>query len=410
MKKAFLIVPPSIYEAAPGWEFVAEAPLEGAVIAVSLLINEGWEVKALNLRSAAQSGWTLEGLLAQISSADVLVLAGSPDGFIFIRELVTGVRRELGDLPVLVGGSLASSNPETLLHVGVTTCLIGECEDILIATIKSMLAGISQPLVRATRPVPSELWPDYDFSPWGISRGVCLSTQRGCLGRCKFCSNPSRAWRARQSEQLSADLQALRGSGVTQVFLNDPTFNTNANHAMRASQLLGKAGMAWSCMIRATPAIPGLFPTMKASGCQAVFLGIESGDQRLLNSFSKGVSLKQIQVCIETAQAAGLVVVGFFILGLPGESRESLALTQQFIKRNQIIPRTLFATPYPGTEMYGAAIRGGMTEVGILEWISTYSNCGPKGRPFPNPGVGVNEKTLREAMAWMDERVHAQDR
>jgi len=90
---------------------------------------------------------------------------------------------------------------------------------------------------------------------------------------------------------------------------------------------------------------------MRDSGCVAAFLGIEALDQRLLDTHNKGVSTHDIEDAVNACLAERLSLIGFFMIGLPGETVQSLRRSLDFARRHPFPPRAKFATPYPGTRL-----------------------------------------------------------
>ena len=273
---------------------------------------------------------------------------------------------------------MATASYATVLnHTDVDFCVVGECDNALPA----LVSGFG-----TDKPIPSGVaWRDgfaavnlvpgnrddqvrldstalLDFGCWdptsvgggsvGFPQTLCYSTVRGCPHNCSFCANLLRGnVRLTGEPKLSREFDALRSTGVEFLNLNDPTFNVDESHCMLVCSLMAHYGFGWTCTIRASGLSRSLIRAMHDSGCAAAFLGIETLDQRLLDTHNKGVSTQDIEDAVDACLAEGLPLVGFFILGLPGETEESLHRSLDFVQRYPFPPRAKFATPYPGTHL-----------------------------------------------------------
>jgi radical SAM superfamily enzyme YgiQ (UPF0313 family) len=126
---------------------------------------------------------------------------------------------------------------------------------------------------------------------------------------------------------------------------------------------IGHLGVPWSCNAKAN--IPRkTLEVLKANGLRVLLVGYESGVQEILNNIRKGLRLDIVRKFAQDCHDLGIIVHGTFILGLPGETRETIKQTLAFAK--EVNPRTLqvsMAAPYPGTELYEQAIANGWFKV-----------------------------------------------
>ena len=107
-----------------------------------------------------------------------------------------------------------------------------------------------------------------------------------------------------------------------------------------------------------------LAKSMKKSGCTSVSLGIESGDQKFLNdTVKKKLDLEKVIETVEILRKTGITIIGFFIIGIPGETDGCIKISINFAKglaKKGLIPHFFIVTPLPGTELYDIATRGGL--------------------------------------------------
>lgn len=190
-------------------------------------------------------------------------------------------------------------------------------------------------------------------------------TGRGCRSKCTFCLWPQtiggRSYRARSAASVIQEVTEARAMfpEVKEFFFDDDTFTDDLERVEEIARGIGKLGIPWSCNAKAN--IPRkTLEVLKANGLRLLLVGYESGVQEILNNVRKGLRLDTVRQFSKDCHELGIVVHGTFILGLPGETRETIAQTLAFAK--EVNPRTLqvsMAAPYPGTELYRQAIENG---------------------------------------------------
>jgi hopanoid biosynthesis associated radical SAM protein HpnJ len=195
-------------------------------------------------------------------------------------------------------------------------------------------------------------------------------TGRGCKSKCTFCLWPQtiggRSYRARSAQSVIEELTQARAMfpEVKEFFFDDDTFTDDFDRAEEIARGLGKLGIVWSCNAKAN--IPRkTLEVLKANGLRLLLVGYESGVQEILNNVRKGLRLDIMRRFSQDCRELGIIVHGTFILGLPGETKETIAQTLAFAK--EVNPRTLqvsMAAPYPGTELFQQAIDNGWFKEG----------------------------------------------
>src|SRR5262245_55403785 len=197
---------------------------------------------------------------------------------------------------------------------------------------------------------------------------VSLYTGRGCRSRCSFCLWPQTVgghrYRTRSPEHVAEEmaLAARLFPQVREFFFDDDTFTDDLPRAEAIARLLGRLGITWS--INAKANVPyATLKVLRDNGLRLLLVGYESGNQRILNRVKKGVRLDVARRFTRDAKALGIAIHGTFILGLPGETRETIEETIRFAA--EIDPYTIqvsLAAPYPGTALYAEARRNGWLE------------------------------------------------
>ena len=216
---------------------------------------------------------------------------------------------------------------------------------------------------------------------------VSLYTGRGCRSKCSFCLWPQtiagHVYRTRSAEHVVAEMAHAKNlfPQVREFFFDDDTFTDDRPRAEAIAQGLGQLGITWSCNAKANVPFETL-KVMKQNGLRLLLVGFETGDQRILNNIRKGTRVDRAIEFMRDCHRLGILVHGTFIVGLPGETRESIEQTINFAK--VIDPYSLqvsLAAPYPGTELYRQATENGwfpqrrsdlVEEHGIQEAVLSY--------------------------------------
>lgn len=190
-------------------------------------------------------------------------------------------------------------------------------------------------------------------------------TGRGCRSRCTFCLWPQtiggHAYRVRSPENVYMEVVQARQRfpQVKEFFFDDDTFTEDLKRAEEISRKIGPLGIRWSCNVRAN--VPAhTLRVMKENGLRMVVVGFESGNQTILNNVKKGILLNGAREFVKNAKKLGILIHGTFILGLPGETPETIEETIRFAQ--EIDPYSIqvsLLAPYPGTEMYKQALEEG---------------------------------------------------
>jgi len=194
--------------------------------------------------------------------------------------------------------------------------------------------------------------------PFLLHPYVAFYTSRGCPALCTFCLWPQtlsgHAWRVRSSENVAREVrQALRlFPQAKEFFFDDDTFNIRKDRVLDVCAKLKPLGSRWSCTAR----VNSDYETLKAmadAGARLFIVGFESGDPQILKNIKKGATVEQARAFAKNCKKVGIRIHGDFIIGLPGETRETIQRTIDFAK--EIDPETIqvsIAHAYPGTELY----------------------------------------------------------
>ncbi|HUL40026.1 MAG TPA: radical SAM protein [Methanomassiliicoccales archaeon] len=209
-------------------------------------------------------------------------------------------------------------------------------------------------------PIPSfDLLPSLDpyfvTAPAGRPYTI-LYTSKGCPFKCSFCTVAGTKWRPKSAEKTMEELRFLKKNyGIRTVSFFDETFTLDKKRVLRICEALVAEDLdiRWYCNTRAHLVDLDLLKKMRRAGCRGISYGIESGSQSILDHADKCVTVEQARNALAWARQARIKTFASFILGLPGETWQTVGETIDFV--GQTIPTSAefnVAVPYPGTKLY----------------------------------------------------------
>jgi hopanoid biosynthesis associated radical SAM protein HpnJ len=218
---------------------------------------------------------------------------------------------------------------------------------------------------------------------------VSLYTGRGCRSRCTFCLWPQTVgghrYRTRSVASVLAEAALARElfPQMKELFFDDDTFTDDRGRAEAIAAGLGRLGLTWSCNAKAN--VP------RDNGLRLLLVGYESGNQQILINIKKGLRVERARRFAADCRELGITVHGTFILGLPGETKETIQETIRFAR--DVNPHSLqvsVAAPYPGTELYRQAVENGWLP-GDYDGATLVSDRGTQLAALSYPDLGHTE-------------------
>jgi hopanoid biosynthesis associated radical SAM protein HpnJ len=207
---------------------------------------------------------------------------------------------------------------------------------------------------------------------------VSLYTGRGCKSRCTFCLWPQTVgghrYRVRSPGHVAEEIALAQRyfPQVREFFFDDDTFTDNLPRAEAIAKELGRLGVTWSCNAKAN--VPrDTLKVLKDNGLRLLLVGYESGNQQILHNIKKGMRIEVAERFTRDCHDLGIKIHGTFILGLPGETQQTIEETIRFATR--INPHTIqvsLAAPYPGTFLYRQAVENGWLDAEHAELVDEH--------------------------------------
>ncbi|MGB7533073.1 MAG: radical SAM protein [Halobacteriota archaeon] len=385
-RKVLIIVPPVRLSQTPsrfplGLAYVA-ASLERCGIEVSIL-----DLNILRLPKEAEELKVSEA----IQTVDVVCTGGMITTLNTIARIASYVKKYRPQIPVVVGGPLASNFEEMILRNTQIDILVkGEGEEVASKLISALpdknllqkidgLAFLSDGEFCLTSPprriqnldlLPMPAYRLFPFETYiqnrGAPRSADIIASRGCPYNCSFCfRNFGRQAMVRSVENVISEIRFLKDIyQIEHIYLEDEVFGLNKEYLKKfCSEIRKLGGITWGASTRVDALTLELLKEMKASGCKMLMVGIESFSDDRLKEMNKKIRVEQMDKVCHWMNQVGVEISPGFIIGMPGETEESIQKTVDGCIRHRI-PITkwiyAFATPYPGTKLYSDAKEAGI--------------------------------------------------
>jgi radical SAM superfamily enzyme YgiQ (UPF0313 family) len=325
---------------------------------------------------------------------DVVLIGGLIPVYKRIIILAEYIKQINPECLVIAGGSAAMSVPELLLHNAlVDVVCAGEAELAIIELLQQLRMFALKDVVdipgfyfkigdeiifSGARELINDLdtesdLPAYDLLPMdiylsnpvvGLGRDIDFISSRGCPYQCTFCYQPwGRKFRGHSVDFIIDALTYLKTQyHVDFVSFQDDEFMANKARVYELCEKLQSKvpGLLWSCTGRVNIVDDDIVETMRAAGCVSISYGFESGSPKLLENMKKMVTIEQMEKAAAVNRKFGMMLPVSFIIGMPGEDEASCNETVEFCLRNNIpLKSMMFATPYPGTELFDFAVSSG---------------------------------------------------
>lgn len=302
------------------------------------------------------------------------------------------IRAKFPEAVLVVGGPHPTADPkQTAKTLKPDFGVVGEGEASFLELIKTIESGGETGQVKGTfnssggdfilnppQPVIDNLddipFPDREAFPMDfyLRRGIMqefgfkalrattILTSRGCPFKCTYCARFfGRKVRYRGQENVIEEIKLLVNKyNINGLFIVDDTFTVNPRWTKEFCEKLSAEDLKLEIAInsRVDAIDPEFLAILRTAGVRSIAFGVESGNQEILNSLKKGITLEKVEAAVRYTKEAGIRVKGYFMIGSPGETIETMRQSVDFARRlpfDQV--QFSITTPYPGTELWDVA-------------------------------------------------------
>ena len=374
-------------------------PPVGLALIAAVMERGGHQVKILDANAL---GLHPEDVVPLVTDADVVGLTAMTPTVSAAIRVARHLKQAYPRLTIILGGAHATLLPgETLATAPEIDIIVrGEGEETVMELLQALesrqpwhnISGLSyragdKIITTSARTTGIDMdslpFPAYHLLPWrryqphpphGLARPfAAIITSRGCPYRCAYCSKPvfGSHYRAQGPERVVAEVAYLQEKfGVKEVAFYDDIFTLDKKRASAIAEGIMKKGIkiVWTCEARVNLVDKELLRQMKQAGCYAIAYGIESASPEILETLHKEINLDQVVEALRLSREVGLQTVGYFMLGSPGETPETISQTIDLAKRLKLdFAQFAVTTPFPATELYNLYIQG---KHGHIPWES----------------------------------------
>jgi anaerobic magnesium-protoporphyrin IX monomethyl ester cyclase len=355
----------------------------------TLLQQDGHEVVFVDAQAEQLS---LDEVACRIAGAALVVVSTSVMTVRGDAAFVLALKDRLPGLEAAAYGSHPTFLPEDTLNKGIDYAVQHEPEGVvrkLAATLATgdraaarRIAGIvardengslirnpRHPFIEDLNQIPPL---NIDFLPKGvvyfnpIVRNlpyIAVSTSHGCPAKCSYCTAPffhGTRTRFMSAAKVVEDIATYLGRGIGEIYFRDETFTADRQRVLDICRGITEGGLrfSWICNSRVDTLDQEMVLAMRQAGCHLIKFGTESGNQSVLDASKKGISLEQTRQAFHWCRKAGIDTHAHFMVGMPGETLETLDETLNFAL--EIDPTTVtfgICTPYPGTPLFREVTR-----------------------------------------------------
>jgi len=375
----------------------------GLAYLAAALSEAGIEVKILDLVVYPHSRSRLQNLL-DIFKPRIVGLTAVTMTFDFAVKVVKDIKHLDPDILTVMGGPHVSfCARETLRAVPeLDLIVLGEGERTVVDLCRAAEGGNRWDKVKGiafrkgadicfsekreriadldSLPVPARhLLPLGRYRALGMP--VSLTTSRGCPFKCIFCVGRKMVGprvRYRSPGKVVDELEYLNTLNFHQINIADDLFTANRHHCLAVCDEIIQRGLKlkWTSFARVDTVTDEILTRMQAAGCSAVSFGIESGNPQILKTIKKGITLDQVTAAVDMCRRAGVTPFASFILGLPGETPQTIQETMDFAEQLKELGLSFgfhLLAPFPGTEIRESSSRYGI-KILSDDWSQYHAN------------------------------------
>jgi len=204
-----------------------------------------------------------------------------------------------------------------------------------------------------------------------------MYASKGCPFACNFCTVRRTSFKKKSADNILNELRYLKKRfGIRTVSFFDETFTMDKKRVIQLCEGTSRESLdiKWYCNTRVELVNKDLLKVMRKGGCRGIAFGVESGSQRILDNVEKGNTVEEAEMAIKWTKESGIKAYCSFIIGLPGETWDTINETIAFVERTRPTGAQFnVAVPYPGTPMFDLAIEKGWVKPS-LDWRELYQH------------------------------------
>ncbi len=354
----------------------------------AVLRKEGFKVRIID---DMVENLSFDALLKRLKKSIMVGITSTTPTFNSALRYARRIKEALPDIFVILGGVHVTFRPlDAVKNSFVDAICVGEGEETVVEVAERVEVGktledVKGVIYRSGNEIvdngPREFIKDLDSLPFPAYDLMPLEkyslfgehleqfpviTSRGCPFACRYCSSSlfmGHRFRARSAENVVDEIEWLVGDfNAKHIAFSDDTFTLSRRRVEAICNEIKRRGIdiEWSCSSRVDTINEDMLKKMKEAGCSAIYYGVESASEKILNFYRKRIDFENVKRAVELTKKYDIIVICSFIIGAPMEKKEDMKATLKFaLKLNPDYAQFSILTPYPGTEIYEEAEKKG---------------------------------------------------
>jgi anaerobic magnesium-protoporphyrin IX monomethyl ester cyclase len=356
----------------------------------SVLRKSGFRVRILD---NAVENLSIDEIIKKVKDSFIVGITSTTPTFSSALRYACAIKERLPHIFVILGGVHVSFRPYDAFPCVDAVC-IGEGERTIVEVAERVegdeslngVEGVFYKDAKDSTKVVANLprgrienldsipFPAYDLMP--LEKYTLLGkrlnnfpmiTSRGCPFKCRYCSSSlfmGHKFRMRSADNVVDEIEWLvEDFGAKHIAFGDDTFTFNKKRVEEICDKIvrRKLDISWSCSSRVDTINVGMLKSMKRAGCSAIYYGVESVSEKVLNYYKKKIKLEQVKRAVEITKKIGILTICSFIIGAPFETKKDMKDTLKFaLELDPDYAQFSILTPYPGTDIYNEAKKNGL--------------------------------------------------
>ncbi|HOK41426.1 MAG TPA: radical SAM protein [bacterium] len=300
-----------------------------------------------------------------------------------VKKIISIIRKYSKGFIIIGGPHISALPKESLIELDADFAVCGEGEEAVNKIISNNFRNSLGIFYKENNKIYGEGHTEYkknlddlkynkynkiDISRYKNTKLICrreplgfIETSRGCVFGCIYCNKNifGRQFRYKTPERVVDEFEYMKKVGFNELYVVDDGFTTNLERAKKICELIIRKNIKinWALQngIRVDCIDFEIMQLLKKSGCYRVSFGIESGNQQILDKINKGEKINNIKKAVDYARKNGMETIGYFMMGLPDETEETLNDTIKLMNTlNLDIAKVSILVPYPGTPLFSA--------------------------------------------------------
>ena len=345
-----------------------------------------------------------------------------------VVRMAEELKRLAPEINIIVGGPHVTGAPQYALYDPVSYGIIGEGEEALLELLDALEAGSGVSgiknliyrhkdniAVNAPRPFIKKLdglpWPAWDlmkmeeYTDPAYFEGshLAIFSSRGCPYDCSFCASRV-TWmgklRLRSTDSVIDEIRHIVNAlGVNNLMFWDDTFAANKKRAIDICRRIieEELDVDYTVQIRADSVTQALAVALRDSGCSFAAIGVESGNEIMLNSIGKRETKAQFENAVAVMKDVGLPIIASYIIGLPGDTHETIKETIDFaFELDADQSKFMILAPFPGTRVYDLAVKRGLVDPTSFEQMEALNY-------YDSVAINLSNVSAEDLIRYQDE-------